>query len=68
MACMTLFTCDFAGCLRALYDDDVSHLQVYVHHPGALDGPPRPDQALIVDLCQEHLDVVLGRVLTSTVD
>ena len=64
MASITLYTCDFAGCLRALDDDDVSQIQVCVHQS---DEIPGADQELILDLCQEHLDVVLGRVLSSTV-
>jgi hypothetical protein len=66
MAWITLYSCDFDGCLRALDDNDVSQIQVQVRQPGGLDDLPGTDQVVILDLCREHLDVVLGRVLSST--
>lgn len=64
MACIRLFTCDYQGCLRALDERDVSQVHLCVH--GA-DMPQDPEMSLglTLDLCEDHLDVVLARILTS---
>lgn len=66
MASTTLFTCDFEGCTRALDERDVTQIHLCVHNAQL------PDELVEsygnyfgLDLCDEHLDMVLARILVS---
>jgi hypothetical protein len=64
MACTALFTCDYEGCLRALDERDVTQVHLCVHS-AQMPQDPEMSLGLALDLCDEHLDVVLARILTS---
>jgi hypothetical protein len=66
MASTTLFTCDFEGCMKALDEHDVTQVRLGVYSaqmPDELAGAY--GDYLGLDLCDEHLDVVLARMLVS---
>ena len=65
MACTTFFVCDFEGCVRALDEHDVTQIHLSVHGMQIPDDlEPSLDRWL--DLCDEHVNVVLARMLGST--
>jgi hypothetical protein len=66
MAHTTMYTCDFEGCSRALDQSDVTRLHLRVHNAQL------PEELVEIyryffglDLCDDHLDVVLARILMS---
>ena len=66
MASTTVYMCDFEGCTKALDEGDVTQIHLGVHSaqvPGELVRPVA--DYLGLDLCEEHLDVVLARILVS---
>lgn len=62
MSYCTIFGCDYEGCERALGEDDVAQIHICVH-PVPHDVI-EPD-VIALDLCPEHVDVVLSRILAS---
>ncbi len=64
MASTILFMCDYEGCMKALDERDVTQLHLCIHSaqlPDDLD----PLDHFGLDLCEEHLDLVLARILVS---
>jgi hypothetical protein len=66
MASTTFFTCDFEGCTKALDQHDVTQIHLCVHNAHL------PEELIDayedyfgLDLCDEHLDMVLARILVS---
>jgi hypothetical protein len=63
---MTLFTCDFEDCTRALAEHDVTQIHLCVHNTEMpADLAEAYSGYLHLDLCEEHLDMVLARILMS---
>jgi len=64
LASTTLFTCDFEGCTRALDEHDVTQINLCVHNAEMpADLVEAYSGYLHLDLCEEHLDTVLARIL-----
>lgn len=63
MASVTMYTCDFQGCDRPLDERDVGQVHLCVHPAEIADE--EQVETFGLDLCSEHLDVVLARILAS---
>lgn len=66
MARTTLFMCDFEGCTKALDEYDVTQIRLCLHNAQLPDElVDAYDDYFGLDLCDEHLDMVLARIIVS---
>ena len=65
MASTTFFMCDFDGCFKALDERDVTQVHLCVNSALMPEDPEMSLDHFALDLCEEHIDVVLARIMTS---